>query len=45
MEHQPDEKLTARGSPGFPDPSPRTKLDGSHKEGRIGRFTAVRMIL
>jgi len=45
MDHQPDEKPTARRCPGFPNSSPWTKLDGTHKEGLIGRFAAVGTML
>ena len=38
---QPNEEPTARRCTGFPNSSPRTKPDGSHKEGLIGRFAAI----
>ena len=45
VEYQPNEEFTAWGCPSFPDPSPWSKLDGSHEEGSIRRFAAVCPIL
>ena len=45
VKYQPNEEFTARGCLSFPNPSPWSKLDGSHEEGSIRRFAAVCPIL
>jgi len=42
---QPNEEPTARRCTGFPNSSPRAKLDGAHQEGLIGRFAAIGTML
>jgi len=44
VENQPNKEFTVRGCPSFPHLSPWSKLDGSHEEGSIRRFAAVRII-
>jgi hypothetical protein len=45
VKYQPNEESTARGCPCFLNLSPRTKLDGSHKECSVRRFAVVCPIL
>lgn len=41
LDCQPNEKLAPKGGPRFPNPSPRCKLNWTHEEGIICRFTSV----